>query len=59
MANLRHFQFQRVCSNSEFDKNGGKFYRKVENKVGKGEIACYEQFPFFPLSFQNTFTADM
>ena len=24
----------------KFDKNGGKFSIKVENIVGKGEIAC-------------------
>ena len=25
----------------------------VENTVGKGEIACYEQFLLFPQSFQK------
>ena len=34
--------------NFEFDKNGKKFFKQVENTVGKGEIACYEQFLFFP-----------
>ena len=26
---------------------------RVENIVGKGEIACYEQFLFFPQCFQK------
>ena len=30
--------------NFEFDENGRKFSKMVENTVGKGEIACYEQF---------------
>ena len=30
----------------------------VENTVGKGEIALYEQFLFFPKCFQKTCTAD-
>ena len=25
----------------------------VENIVGKGEIVCYEQFPFFPQCLQK------
>ena len=33
--------------NFEFDDNGKKFSQRVENTVGKGEIARYEQF--FPL----------
>ena len=35
-----------------------KFSKQVENTVGKGEIARYEQFLLFLLCFQNTFTAD-
>ena len=34
-----------------------KFSKRVENTVGKGEIARYEQFLLFPLCFQNTFQA--
>ena len=30
----------------------------VENTVGKGEIARYEQFLLFPQCFQKTCTAD-
>ena len=32
---------------------------RVENTVGKGEIARYEQFHLFPQCFQKTCTADM
>ena len=42
----------------KFDDNGRKFSRWVENTVGKGEIAAYEQFLIFSLCFQNTCTAD-
>ena len=31
---------------------------RVENTVGKGEIACYEQFLLFPLCFQKVSVAD-
>ena len=41
-----------------FDENGGKFYKRVEKAVGKGEIARYEQFLLFPHCFQKTCTAD-
>ena len=34
------------------------FSKRVENTVGKGEIARYEQFLLFPQCFQRTFTAD-
>ena len=30
----------------------------VENFVGKGEIACYEQFLLFPLCFQKLSVMD-
>ena len=36
-----------VEDNSKFDKNGIKFSKQVENAVGKGEIARYEQFLLF------------
>ena len=39
--------------NFEFDKNGRKLSRRVENTVGKGEIARYEQFLLFPKCFQK------
>ena len=44
--------------NFKFDENGGKFSERVENPVGKGEIACCEQFLIFPQGFQKTCTAD-
>ena len=31
---------------------------RVENIVGKGEIACYEQFLLFPQCFQNLSSVD-
>ena len=40
------------------DENGVKFTKQVENTVGKGEIARYEQFLLFPQCFQKTHTAD-
>ena len=39
--------------NFKFDKNGRKLYKPVENTVGKGEIARYEQFLLFPQCFQK------
>ena len=44
--------------NFKFDENGRRFSERVENTVGKGEIARYEQFLLFPQCFQKTFTAD-
>ena len=44
--------------NFEFDENGGKFSKRVENAVGKGEIARCEQFLLFPQSFEMTCIAD-
>ena len=35
-----------------------KFSKWLENTVGKGEIARYEQFLLFPQCFQKTCTAD-
>ena len=39
--------------NFKFDENGRKLSKRVENTVGKGEIARYEQFLLFPLCFQK------
>ena len=44
--------------NLKFDENGRKFFKRVENTVGKGEIARYEQFLLFPQCFQKTCTAE-
>ena len=45
-------------NNFEFDENGRKFLKRVENTVGKEEIACYEKFLLFPQCFLKTYTAD-
>ena len=37
----------------KFDENGRKLSKQVENTVGKGEIARYEQFLLFPQCFQK------
>ena len=39
--------------NFKFDENGRKLSKKVENTVGKGEIARYEQFLLFPQCLQK------
>ena len=44
-------------NNFTFDEKGGKLSKRVENTVGKGEIARYEQFLLFPQCFQKTCTA--
>ena len=41
----------------QFDENGRKLFKWIENTVGKGEIACYKQFLLFPQGFQKTCTA--
>ena len=40
-------------NNFKFDENGRKLSKQVENTVGKGEIARYEQFLVFPQCFQK------
>ena len=40
-------------NNFKFDENSRKFSKWVENTVGKGEIARYEQFLLFPQCFQK------
>ena len=44
--------------NFKCNENGRKFSKWLENTVGKGEIACYEQFLLFPQCFQKTCTTD-
>ena len=39
--------------NFEFDRNGGKFSKRLENTEGKGEIARYEQMSPFPTVFSK------
>ena len=42
-----------AADNVEFDENGRQFSKQVENTVGKGEIAHYEQFLLFPQFFSK------
>ena len=42
-----------AVDNFRLDKNGGKFSERVQNTVGKGEIARYEQFLLFPTVFSK------
>ena len=44
--------------NFKFDENDRKFSEQVENTVGKGEIAHYDQFLRSPQCFQRICTAD-
>ena len=47
------FKISLLCDNFKFDENSRKFSKRVENTVGKGEIARYEQFLLFPQCFQK------
>ena len=42
--------------NFKLDENGEKVSKRVENTLGKGEIARYKQFLLFPQCFQKTCT---
>ena len=54
MTNIRLFQTERACRRQfQIDINGRKLSKRVENTVGKGEIAHYEQFVLFPQCFQK------
>ena len=44
---------QSADDNFKFDENSSKFSKRVENTVGKGEIARYEQFLLFLRCFQK------
>ena len=44
--------------NFEFNENGRNFPKRVENTVGKGEIARCVQFLLFPQCFLKTCTVD-
>ena len=51
---LVSFKFKVFADNNfELDENGRKFSKWVENTVGKGKIACYEQFLLFPPFFSE------
>ena len=54
MTNLDSSKLKEFADdNFRFDKNGRKLFKWVENTVGKGEIARYEQFLLFPQCFQK------
>ena len=60
MTNFRLFQTEIVYRQQILlDENGGKFSKRVENTVRKGEIAHYKQFLLFPQCFQKTCTESM
>ena len=50
-SKLKEFAY----NNFKFVKNGRELSKQVENTVGKGEIACYEQFLLFPLFLKRLF----
>ena len=51
-TNFRLLQIERLYRR-QFKGNGRKVFKPVENTVGKGKIARYEQFLLFPQCFQN------
>ena len=54
MTNFRLFQTERVCNNNlKFYENGRKFSKRVENTVGGGEVAHYEQFLLYHCVFKR------
>ena len=52
-TNFRLFQTERVCRRQFQIQRKWQKVKRVENTVGKGEIARYEQFLLFPQCFQN------
>ena len=47
-TDFRLFQTEFADDNFRFDENGRMLSKRVENIVGKGEIAYYDQFFIFP-----------
>ena len=45
-------------NNFTFDENERKFFKMVENTVGKEKLLVKKQFLLFPQCFQKTYTAD-
>ena len=59
MTNFRLFQTEEVSLRKFFIRwRCRKFSNWVENTMGKGEIAHYEQFLLFPQCFQKNYTTD-
>ena len=51
---MTNFRLKELADdNFNFEENGSKLSKRVENIVGKGEIARYEQFLLFPQYFQK------
>ena len=48
-----------VDDNFKVDDNDREFSNRVENTLGKEEIARYKQLLLYPLCFLKTFTADI
>ena len=48
-SKLKDFAYDKL----KLEENGRKLFKPVENTVGKGEIARYEQFLLFPQCFQK------
>ena len=46
---------QSADDNVKFDENSRKFSKRIENAVGKGEIAHYGQFLLFPVFSKGLF----
>ena len=58
-SKFRHYQIEEFADdNFKFDENGGKFSKRTEKTLGKGEIVRHEQFHFFPQCFEKTCTED-
>ena len=53
MTILDSSKLKEFADNFKFDENGRRLSKRVENTVGKGEIAHYEQFLLFPQCFQK------
>ena len=54
LSKIKKFKSSKLkefADNFKFEENGIKFSKRVENALGKGEIACYEQFLLFPQFF--------
>ena len=49
LSKLKEFAYDSF----KFNENGRKFSKRVENTVGKGDIARYQQFLLFPTVFSR------
>ena len=56
MTNFRLFQIKKIADdNFKFDEKGRMLSKRVENTVGKGELARYKQFLLFPVFSKGSF----